>query len=271
MQKETRLGLFLLIVTLFMAARVSYAQTGPTVIDDGFSFSPDPVNIVTGEAVFWVDDGSGPYLISSSTGAWTPFETPGGILFTVPGTYDYSDDFGDFGTVQVTVNVPPTVAITNPTNNQVFNPPASFTFSADASDTDADGLSDVEFYVGADQVDDVFSSPFTTEVTNLPAGNYTLTVIAYDNAGATATNSINIVVQNAAPIMLTAAAVGVGGFRFTATGLTVGATNILQGSTNLGSSANWVPLITNTAGNTSMTFTNATSGGRRFFRVVQLP
>src|SRR5882762_2972821 len=47
------------------------------VTDDGFSFSPDPVNIIAGGTVDWEDDGSGPYVIISDTGAWTPFLTPG--------------------------------------------------------------------------------------------------------------------------------------------------------------------------------------------------
>src|SRR5438046_5761975 len=79
------------------------------VTDDGFSFSPDPVNIVAGEYVYWVDDGSGPYLISSDTGAWAPFQTPNGVVFTQPGQYGYHDDAGDFGTVFVTPNIPPSV------------------------------------------------------------------------------------------------------------------------------------------------------------------
>src|SRR5204863_1660840 len=105
------------------------------VTDDGFSFSPDPVNIVAGEYVYWVDDGSGPYLISSDTGAWAPFQTPNGVVFTQPGQYGYHDDAGDFGTVFVTPNIPPSVTITNPATNAVFSAPATFTISTDASDT----------------------------------------------------------------------------------------------------------------------------------------
>jgi hypothetical protein len=271
MQKRTRLAALFLIVSMLVAARASRADWYVIVMDDGYSFSPDPVYIVTGMVVYWFDDGSGPYTIYSFTGAWAPFQTPGGILFDQAGTYEYFDDVFDTGIVYVSDNVPPTVAITNPTNNQVFNPPASFTFAADASDTDADGLSDVEFYVGTNRVDDVFFSPFATDVTNLPAGNYTLTAIAYDNVFATATNSVNILVQNPAPILLTTLKIAAGGLQFTATGLTVGKTNILQCSTNLGSLAYWVPISTNTASTSSVSFTNAISGGRRFFRLLQLP
>ncbi|MEI4861389.1 Ig-like domain-containing protein, partial [Klebsiella pneumoniae] len=89
-------------------------------------------------------------------------------------------------TINVTANLPPSVTITNPTANAILTAPATFEFSVDASDPD-DGLSDVEFYVGTNLVDDVFSAPFATGITNLTAGTYVLTAIAYDNVGATAT------------------------------------------------------------------------------------
>lgn len=240
------------------------------VIDDGLSFTPDPVSIVTGEAIEWQDDGTGPYLIISDTGAWPTFQTPGGVLFDQPGTYAYHDDVGDTGTIFVSANVPPTVVITNPAMNAVFTAPATFLFGADASDSDADGLSDVEFYVGTNLVDDIFSSPFVTTVTNLPAGTYLLTAIAYDNAGASATNSITIFVQNSIPITLTHPRLVAGKFAFDASGLTAGKTNIVEISTNLISTANWLPFSTNVATASTMSFTNS-ARGRGFFRLIQLP
>lgn len=267
MGEGVKRAVLFLIVSLLALVRASYGQVCVTVIDDGFSFSPDPVCIVTGECVYWIDDGSGPYTIYSDTAAWTPFDTPGGILFTQAGSYGYSDDFLHSGTVNVSVNVPPSVTITNPANNAVFTPPASFTFAANASDTDCDGLSDVAFYVGTTLVADVFSSPYSTVVTNLAAGNYTLKVIAYDNGGGSATNSITIHVQ----IILSGVKVTAGQFLFTATGLTVGKTNIVEVSTNLVPSANWSGIGTNLATSTSASFTNAVSGKSRFFRLHQLP
>lgn len=245
-----------------------HAKADVVVTDNGSTFSPDPVNIVVGQAVLWKDDGSGPYQITSATGAWTPFNTPGGILFSQSGTYSYYDDVGNFGTVQVSPNIPPSVTITNPATNAVFSAPASFLFAADASDPDADGVSDVEFYVGTNLVDDVFSSPFATTVTNLTAGTYQLTAIAYDNAGATATNSITIYVGG---ITLITPRVVAGRFLFSASGLTPGKTNVLQTSTDLiTSGANWVPLATNVATAGNMSFTNAAMR-RVFFRLIQLP
>ena len=271
MQKAIWQATIFLTISLFAASNTAQAQPYVTVTDDGFSFNPDPVHIVAGEGVLWIDDGSGPYSIYSLNGDWTPFATPGGLYFDVPGTYQYYDDAADFGTVYVSVNIPPSVTITNPANHAVFAAPASFAFASDASDTDADGLSDIEFYIGTNLVDDVFFSPFETPVTDLAEGSYTLTVIAFDNVGATATNSITITVQNSGPITLAALKLAAGRFSFSASGLTASKTNIMQVSTNLASPANWVSLATNVATGSSASFTNAVSGGRGFFRLLQLP
>jgi len=247
---------------------VFQASADVVVTDDGFSLSPDPVTIVVGEAVLWQDDGSGPYQIISATGAWTTFSTPGGILFSQPGTFSYYDDVGNFGTVQVSLNVAPSVTITNPATNAVLTAPATFLFGVDAFDPDTDGLSDVEFYVGTNLVDDVFSSPFTTTVTNLSAGTYSLTAIAYDNAGATTTNSITIYVEG---ISLSIPKMVAGQVQFNASGLTIGKTNVLQTSTSLsGTAGTWVPLVTNIATASIISFTNSTSHAG-FFRLLQLP
>jgi plastocyanin len=241
------------------------------VTDDGLSFSPDPVTILVGDSVLWVDDGTGPYTITSDSMAWNPFQTPGGIIFSTTGTFPYHDDNGDFGTIQVNVNIPPSVTITNPAANAVFAPPATFLFGADASDTDSDGLSGVEFFVGTNMVDDVFSSPFTTTVTNLAAGTYTLTAIAFDNAGATATNSITIKVSASQQLALAAPRTLAGQFVFNASGLTLGKTNVLLTATDLPASrTGWVGLATNVANATTMSFTNAQKV-RSFFRLIQLP
>ena len=249
----------------FLTGWLSSAKAQIKVTDDGFSFTPDPVSILVGDVVSWVDDGTGPYQIVSDTGAWTTFKTPGQVLFTQAGTFTYHDDAGDFGTIQVNLNVPPSVTITNPAANALLSAPASFVFGADASDTDSDGLSDVEFFVGTNMVDDVFLSPFTTTVSNVAAGTYTLTVVAFDNGGATATNSITITVSG--QLALRAPRILAGKFILDASGLIAGKTNVLLTSTNLSA---WTPLSTNVASAGTMSFTNTqTSSG--FFRLVQLP
>jgi hypothetical protein len=215
---------------IFIFAVKAQAQPVVTVTLNGFGFSQDPVYIVAGEGVYWQDDGSGPYYITSDSnpGAWQSFPTPGGLYFPQPGPYPYDDGVGDYGTIYVTADVPPTVSITYPTNGTVLTAPATFDFSADATDNDGVGMSDVEFYVGTNLVDDVFSSPYTTTVSNLVAGAYVLSVIAYDNVYATATNQVTITVVNPLPIQLKSFRMAAGTFRFDASGLTIGKTNIVE-------------------------------------------
>jgi hypothetical protein len=264
------------IISIFTASWIlcafqANAQT--QVLDDGFSLTPDPVNIIVGGIVSWMDDGTGPYQIISDTGAWTTFSTPGGIRFSQAGTYNYRDDVGNFGTVIVANNLPPSVTITNPASNAVFSASASFAFSADASDPDTDGLFDVKFFVGTNLVDDIFSVPFTTTVANLPPGTNLLSAIAYDNLGASATNQISIYVQSPG-IMLMAPRLAASTYQFDVSGLTAGKTNVLQVSTNLASGATWLSLATNVANATTMSFTNAFTNkpglSQGFFRLFQL-
>ncbi len=265
-KKQLLAGFCLCIAGLLLCSQTQ----ADVVVSVRFSgLSPNPVNIVTGEIVYWVDaDGGGPYTIFINSQA---FQTDFGLQFNQAGTYPYSDDVGDQGTVYVTLNTPPSVTITNPATNAVFSAPAAFDFAADAFDPDPGGVMDVEFYVGTNLVDDVFSSPFTTPITNLSAGTYILTVIAYDSANATATNSITITVQNPDPITLAAAKAAAGKFRFDVTGLTTGKTNVLQASTNLIFPNNWVSIATNVASSSSVSFTNSIVPGNSFFRLLQLP
>ena len=241
-----------------------------TVTDDGNGFTPAVINAVLGESVKFVDDGTGPYLIISDTGAWTSFRTPGGILLSQTGTFGFHDDAGNFGTMVVSPNMPPSLTITNPASNAVFSASATFTFAVDTYDPDSDGVSDVEFYVGTNLVDDVFFEPYTTTVTNLSAGTYILTAISYDNLGATATNQITVFVGNPG-LSLSSPRLVNGAFVSDVAGLTVGKTNVILISTNLASGSNWVPWMTNVATASSLSFTNPVGSTRQFFRLLQLP
>lgn len=269
--KLTGCGRQISLWTLLLALNhAALAGSFVTVVDNGNGFNPDPVQIVAGMSVLWVDDGSGPYNISSSDQSWT-LTTPGAILFSTAGSYGYYDDSGNQGTVEVSPNVPPSLAITSPATNAVFTAPAAFTFSVNASDTDADGLSDVSFSVGTNQVADVFTGPYQAQVTNLPAGVYTLTAAATDNAGAVTTSSINIQVQAPPAITLTALALNSHQLKLMASGLLTGSTNLLESATSLTAGATWAPLATNRAAGAAWTITNTILPGLRFFRLVQLP
>ena len=109
--------------------------------------------------------------------------------------------FGMIGTIVVTAqNLPPTVAITNPVSGTVFAAPANVTIQA----SDSDGtVTNVQFRVGSTVLSNDNTPPYAAVTNNLAAGSYTLFAIASDNSGATATNSISIVVDTQPSVTIT--------------------------------------------------------------------
>ena len=99
-------------------------------------------------------------------------------------------------------NTPPSVTITNPTTGTVFASPASVTIQANASDTDGT-VTNVQFRVNSTVLLNDPTAPFSATTNNMPSGSYTLTAIASDNLGATATNSVSITVDAAPTISIT--------------------------------------------------------------------
>ena len=140
--------------------------------------------------------------------------------------------------------------------------------------TDSDnGVAAVEFYVEANLIDTLYTGPFSTQVTNLAAGSYTLTVVARDTASATATASVQITVlpSTTPTITLSSPRIVAGQFQFEAAGLTVGKQVVLEATTNPGSSATWTPLETNVVASATVTFSTPALPGCRLFRLLQLP
>ena len=268
-------------LALTVALTVAQVRADAYVAVSYDGFSPSEVTIAPGEAVFWiVADDMGPYTISSPKGLWSPYYLydegdSTGLQFNQAGDYSYYDALNNnSGVVHVRVSVPnqpPTIATSTPTDGAVFTAPASFTFSVDASDLD-DGLSHVEFYVGSELVDDVYSAPFSTTVTNRAAGVYTLVAVAYDFTGASTTNTVSItVLDGVAPTpKLEAPSVAGGHFRFDVNGVTAGKQVVLQSSSALADTNSWASVQTNVPSGSSVTFTIPVASGNCFFRVVQL-
>ncbi|KAA5548768.1 Ig-like domain-containing protein [Adhaeribacter rhizoryzae] len=103
--------------------------------------------------------------------------------------------------------VAPTVTLTSPTTNTSFTAQANITLAANA--TDADGtVVKVEFYNGATKLGEVVTSPYNFTWSNVPAGSYTLTAKAYDNAGLTTTSNI-VTLQVNAPVIPVAPTVSI--------------------------------------------------------------
>lgn len=85
-------------------------------------------------------------------------------------------------------NIPPTVALTSPTQGATFVPPATVTLSANAADADGT-IAKVEFFQNSVLVASDTTAPYSTTRTGLAAGNYTLSAKATDSKGAVSTLS----------------------------------------------------------------------------------
>ncbi len=97
-----------------------------------------------------------------------------------------------------TPNTAPTVAITAPATGSSVMFPAAINFTADAADTDG-SIVKVEFFNGATKIGEDLTgpSPYTFSWTNAPVGGaYSITAVATDNGGATATSSVVAVTVN---------------------------------------------------------------------------
>ena len=115
---------------------------------------------------------------------------------------DNSGAVVDSATRSVTVSAPsnqaPSVNVTAPSNGATFTAPASYTFSANASDSDGT-VTKVEFFRGSTLVGTDTTSPYSVSDAGVGSGNYALTAKATDSGGATTTSSVvNITVNGAA-------------------------------------------------------------------------
>lgn len=90
----------------------------------------------------------------------------------------------------------PVVSLTAPANNTTFS--AGDNIVIDAAVTDATAaVTNVEFYQGNTKIGQDADAPYTFTWTNVPAGTYSLTAKATDDAGLTATSiPVSVVVSN---------------------------------------------------------------------------
>ncbi|WP_103070073.1 Ig-like domain-containing protein [Aquimarina sediminis] len=113
---------------------------------------------------------------------------------------DNENATGNSAAVSITVgngppNVPPTVSITSPNNNDTFIAGASIAITADAQDIDG-AVSKVEFYNGPTKLGEDTTSPFSFTITNAAVGEYALTAKATDNENASTTSSVVSITVN---------------------------------------------------------------------------
>lgn len=92
----------------------------------------------------------------------------------------------------------PVVSLTAPAGGSTFTAPASITVGATASDPE-NRLSRVEFYAGSTRIGSLTAAPFQVVWTSVPAGTYSLTAVAFDLDGGSATSvPVTIDVSSAA-------------------------------------------------------------------------
>lgn len=111
-----------------------------------------------------------------------------GIAATSHDTSATTAVIADHFNVQVTsqTNQPPTVTLG--TGGTSFTAPATIALTATASDPE-NQLARVEFYNGSTLLGTDTTAPYSFSWTNVPAGTYSLTAVAYDAQGASGTSS----------------------------------------------------------------------------------
>jgi hypothetical protein len=116
---------------------------------------------------------------------------------------DISFDLELLGVRLASTNARPIVSITSPVAGTIFGTPASFSVTANASDSDG-SISNVLFYSNGVKIGEDATSPYSVALNNAAVGSYSLTAVAIDNVGQFTTSSVvNITVSSdtAAPVV----------------------------------------------------------------------
>lgn len=282
-----------IIVTaaLFCAAVVQTSSAATTTVlvgSGGDVFSPDTVSISANDSVIWSWVGSFHSTTSGTNGAHGDDNgVPSGLwdsgvaspthsftnTFVSAGTFFYYCSIhypvGMTGQVLVaSATLPPSVTITKPLNGAVFAAPANVTIQAAVS-AGSTAVTNVQFLTNNVVVANENSGPFSTTANSLAAGAYTLSVIAQDSGGLSATNSVGIsVVTPVTVTLMNDSKLSATDFEFSYSA-SIGLNYVVERSSDF---INWVSLSTNTASSNPVLFddTNATNG-LDFYRVGQLP
>jgi len=233
------------------------------------------VTINVNDSVKWTWIGNN-HSTSSDTLVWDSDVHNNGFtftfVFTSGGNFPYSCSVHPLMQGSVTVsggNQPPSVSITNPPGGATFAEPWTGILQADATDSDG-SVTNVEFFRDSTSLGSVSTAPYNMPVNNLAAGAYTFTAVASDDLGATTTSSgVSISVVTPVAISLSAPQrLSATQFRFSYTA-NPGLTYVVERSATV---SGFASIDTNTAGSSSVTFTDGNAnGGVNFYRVRRLP
>jgi choice-of-anchor A domain-containing protein len=96
--------------------------------------------------------------------------------------------------------VPPTVSLTAPADQAMFQAPASITLTANASSPNTGGsIAKVEFFQGATKLGEATAAPYSFNWTAVGAGTYALKAKATDDRGVSRESAVVTVIVNAQP------------------------------------------------------------------------
>ncbi|HZS67380.1 MAG TPA: Ig-like domain-containing protein [Burkholderiales bacterium] len=139
---------------------------------------------------------AGPSATGEYAFDWTGVAA-GAYVLTAKATNDKRDSEIS-APVSIVVDAPPSVSLSAPAANAVFNAPAAVTLSANASDADGT-VSKVEFFQGATPIGTALGAPYTVSWSGAAPGVYSLTAKATDNLGFSTTSAPVSVILNAPP------------------------------------------------------------------------
>lgn len=128
------------------------------------------------------EDNTSPY-----THSWS--NVPSGNYALSARATDNSGAIATSSATNITVNQPPTVTLTSPTNNAVFIAGSTVVLNADAADPDGT-INKIEFFHGAIKLSEDTSVPYSYDWANIAAGNYLITARVTDNVGDTTTSAV---------------------------------------------------------------------------------
>ncbi len=167
----------------------------------------------------------------------------------------------------------PVVTLNSPVNGSVFAAPANIRFEAAASDP----LGFVKFVrfvrSPSSSVGTVTNPPLALTISNVAAGNYTYTAQVTDNLNLVGVSApVNVTVVAPVDIQLLSPTATANGFQFEYTA-NPGLTYIIEGSAADGAPVPFIPIATNLATVSPMTFIDTTPGARvdRVYRVSRRP
>lgn len=258
-----------------------------TVLIGSYFFNPNTLTINVGDTVRWTNT-TFASVTHDVTRTNTPFSwaspdldgTPTTFLLTFnnAGVYPYYCERHVYATLPqnrhpeqtgtvsvVSINLSPSVALTNPPNNARLSAPASIVLGASA--TDDGSVTNVQFFSSGALLGNDTAVPYEFTLNDVAAGNYTFTARAQDNFGLASTSAVVNVFVLTNAILGAPSLLPDGQFWMTIQGI-AGQSYAMEASSNL---ASWLPIVTNVAPANTFNITDTTSTNilQRFYRARQ--